>query len=218
MTEQALPEEFIFLEAVQFESAADRAAYLDRVCCDHPELKAKVEALLCGTIRRALFCWTHSSQATRFQKSFGYLMRTKRSSKHRPESSRVMVAQDTTKLLAKHFEEVAHYSEKRADEPPGAALAGQFGRYRIVSTLGRGAMGTVYLAEDTELRRQVALKTPNVNDDQSAEFLERLYREAFCRCDAQTREHLPGVRHRSDRREALYLDGVHPGPSPFARC
>jgi serine/threonine protein kinase len=179
MTEQALPEEFIFLEAVQFESAADRAAYLDRVCSDHPELKAKVEALLCAHDKKSPFLldpllpgYTISEELRLFNADEEELQ----------TSTGVVsghgAAQDTTKLLAKHFEEVAHYSEKRADEPPGAALAGQFGRYRIVSTLGRGAMGTVYLAEDTELRRQVALKTPNVNDDQSAEFLERLYREA----------------------------------------
>lgn len=33
------------------------------------------------------------------------------------------------------------------------------GRYRVVSELGRGAMGVVYLAEDDSLQRQVAVKT-----------------------------------------------------------
>ncbi len=39
-------------------------------------------------------------------------------------------------------------------------------------------MGTVYLAEDTQLRRQVALKTPQFTGDSQEELLERFYREA----------------------------------------
>ncbi len=39
------------------------------------------------------------------------------------------------------------------------ALPQKFGRYQVVKELGRGAMGIVYLAEDTELARRVAIKT-----------------------------------------------------------
>jgi serine/threonine protein kinase/formylglycine-generating enzyme required for sulfatase activity len=64
------------------------------------------------------------------------------------------------------------------DESKSSDLSGKFGRYRILRTLGRGAMGTVYLAEDTQLLRQVALKTPQFTDESEQELLERFYREA----------------------------------------
>src|SRR5687767_2549381 len=58
-----------------------------------------------------------------------------------------------------------------------ARLPEQFGRYRIVKLLGKGGMGSVYLAEDTKLGRRVALKVPQLADENPA-VIQRFFREA----------------------------------------
>jgi len=55
-----------------------------------------------------------------------------------------------------------------------------FGRYRVLSELGRGAMGTVYRAVDPLIEREVAIKTllPNLPEEVMVEVRERFLREA----------------------------------------
>jgi serine/threonine protein kinase/Tol biopolymer transport system component len=55
----------------------------------------------------------------------------------------------------------------------------RLGRYRIRSQIGVGGMGEVYLAEDTVLRRSVAIKVLTADYTQSEERLHRFEREAF---------------------------------------
>jgi predicted Ser/Thr protein kinase len=54
----------------------------------------------------------------------------------------------------------------------------RLGRYRILRELGRGAMGTVYLAQDAQLDRPVALKLPRFTDDDGPEVRQRFLSEA----------------------------------------
>lgn len=58
----------------------------------------------------------------------------------------------------------------------------QLGRYEVESMLGQGAMGTVYLAKDPAIGRQVAIKTIALNAEFEASEIEeakmRFYREA----------------------------------------
>src|SRR5947209_4749286 len=85
---------------------------------------------------------------------------------------------------------------------PALTLPEQFGRYRILRQLGEGGMGAVYLAEDTLLGRQVALKVPHFGAEHDAHVVERFYREA--RVAAAI--HHPGV---CPVHDVGALDGIH---------
>ncbi|MDT5120761.1 MAG: eukaryotic-like serine/threonine-protein kinase [Acidobacteriota bacterium] len=54
----------------------------------------------------------------------------------------------------------------------------RLGRYQILSSLGAGGMGEVYLAEDTKLDRRIALKILPANVAQDAERMHRFVQEA----------------------------------------
>ena len=62
-----------------------------------------------------------------------------------------------------------------AEIPAGTVFDG---RYRIVQRIGGGGMADVYLAEDTHLQRQVALKVLHRHFAQDQQFVERFRREA----------------------------------------
>ena len=61
---------------------------------------------------------------------------------------------------------------------PFPVLPAEFGRYRVLQLLGRGGMGAVYLAQDSQLGRQAALKVPFFNAAESPQRAERFVREA----------------------------------------
>src|SRR6266550_2883139 len=70
------------------------------------------------------------------------------------------------------------YGEMLAEEPT-ESLAGQaFGPYRILSQLGAGGMGEVYLAQDTRLGRKVALKLLPSYFTQDRDRVRRFRQEA----------------------------------------
>jgi serine/threonine protein kinase len=87
--------------------------------------------------------------------------------------------------------QIGKITDRPQAEPLSAAPEGktpvdlpkQFGRYKILEQLGKGAMGAIYLAQDSQLDRRVALKVPHLRGREDAAApdrsdLDRFYREA----------------------------------------
>ncbi len=79
-----------------------------------------------------------------------------------------------------HLEQAGEVSQD-TDSDPASALpveGGRFGSYQILRELGRGSQGTVFLAEDTKLSRQVALKVLPAYRGKGRDSAKRFAREA----------------------------------------
>jgi eukaryotic-like serine/threonine-protein kinase len=99
------------------------------------------------------------------------------------------------------------------------------GRYRIVRKLGAGGMAEVYLAEDEELGRKVALKILNERHARDEQFVERFKREARAAAGL-SHPHIVRIYDRGQTEDTYYiameyLDGptlkellVRKGPTP----
>ncbi len=61
--------------------------------------------------------------------------------------------------------------------------------YKILSKIGKGGMGEVYLAEDTKLDRQVAIKFLNDEFSRDADKLNRFVQEAKSASALQSSEY-----------------------------
>jgi WD40 repeat protein len=79
-----------------------------------------------------------------------------------------------------------------------------FGRYHVLRLLGRGGMGRVYEAQDTELDRRVAIKFLPAAFADRADRVARFVRERFVTADLEHPAIIP-----------VYDSGVWPSGEPF---
>ena len=94
--------------------------------------------------------------------------------------------EEVESLLAAHDESDAFLEQpacetaaEAAPDSNDASLSGQkLGPYSVIRKIGQGGMGVVYLAEDTRLKRQVAIKALPPGYTRSTDHRERLKREA----------------------------------------
>src|ERR1700753_753634 len=78
------------------------------------------------------------------------------------------------------------------------------GRYRVVRRLGTGGMADVFLAEDEQLGRKVALKLLHRRFAQDPDFVERFRREAQAAAGLQ-HPNVVGVYDRGSFDDTYYI-------------
>jgi len=189
----------LFLAASDLTDPAERAAYLERECRGHAELRDRVEALLTaydGAGPVQLGDATSQSEPT----STDTLETTRASDAETRLPSELATAEDRSDG-ADHL-----FASTREAGPAGGSGAGQViaGRYTLLEILGEGGMGTVYLAEQTApVRRMVALKLIKIGMDS---------RVALARFDAE-RQALALMDHPNIAR--VYDGGTTQAGQPF---
>src|ERR1044072_3739211 len=83
------------------------------------------------------------------------------------------------------------------------AAGTRFGRYEVRSPLGAGGMGEVYLAQDTRLKRPVALKLLSAKLTQDEDRLRRFEQEA-CAASALNHPNIITI-HEIGQEDALHF-------------
>jgi WD40 repeat protein/serine/threonine protein kinase len=99
--------------------------------------------------------------------------------------------------------EPANYVEILAPAE-GPDEIGRLASYRVLGLLGRGGMGVVFHAEDTQLRRPVALKVMNPSLAASAVARQRFVREAQAAA-AVTHDHIVSIYQVGEERGLPFL-------------
>jgi serine/threonine-protein kinase len=79
------------------------------------------------------------------------------------------------------------------------------GRYRVLRPLGEGGMGNVYLAEDLQLARQVAIKTIRPELSGNEEVCSRIRRECRMHAAIGVHPHIVALYDRVEENGCLYL-------------
>ena len=140
----------IFLQAAELSSPSERASFLERVCADRPETKARVESLL----------RTLDDPDSLLDQPVGEFVDTQ---------------QDLSADRSDGSSQVALDFLEPCDVP---GRLGKLSGYEVLEMIGRGGMGIVLRALDVRLNRVVAMKVLSPELAASPQARQRFLREA----------------------------------------
>ena len=195
----------VFIAALQIESRAQRQAYLDEACGSDEELRLQVAALLATHERAGNFL--QEPLMSPLGAAAALLDQPAGAPLGEGASAPTSPAGEQTPKTPVDRDGLGPPSLGFLAPPQQPDEAGRLGHYRVLRLLGQGGMGMVFLADDTELQRPVALKVmraelaANPEGRQAASLFEKAARAA-----AQVRsDHVVNVHHVDQEGDLPYL-------------
>lgn len=180
----------MFAHVVSLPTAEERTRFLDQACSACPELRGSIDRLLsseknperllenpASELIRMLLDSLREDSSVEFHPpvSLPVLIVPELDASRPTEPSPAELTEDTVRLQPKVDAAGSVASDTPNEEN---RFPRPFGRYTLLRKLGQGGMGTVFLATDRLLNRQVALKLLRLKPTDGPEVLERFYREA----------------------------------------